>query len=39
MKGIEPGWKDAPELQGKGSAAWQGPERELRAYLASIDTP
>jgi cytochrome c-type protein NapC len=38
MTGIEPGWKDAPELQGKGSASWHGPERAVRTYLAEIET-
>ena len=37
MTGIEPGWKDAPELQGKGSASWHGPERAMRTYLAEIE--
>ncbi|MBN9453543.1 MAG: NapC/NirT family cytochrome c [Bosea sp.] len=37
MTGIEPGWKDAPELQGKGSASWHGPERAVRTYLAEIE--
>jgi cytochrome c-type protein NapC len=36
MTGIEPGWKEAPELQGKG-AAWHGPERAVGAYLAEIE--
>ncbi len=34
MRGVEPGWKEAPELQGKGSAEWRGHEREVLAYLA-----
>ena len=38
MRGIEPGWKDAPELQGKGSASLHGPERAVRTYLAEIET-
>ena len=38
MTGIEPGWKDAPELQGKGSASLHGPERAVRTYLAEIET-
>ena len=37
MTGIEPGWKDAPELQGKGSAFWHGPEHAIRTYLAEIE--
>ncbi|WP_186420801.1 cytochrome c3 family protein [Bosea sp. CS1GBMeth4] len=37
MTGIEPGWKEAPELQGKGSASWHGPERAVSAYLAEIE--
>ncbi len=37
MRGIEPGWKDAPELQGKGSASWHGPEQAMRTYLAEIE--
>lgn len=36
MTGIEPGWKEAPELQGKG-ASWHGPERAVSAYLAEIE--
>ena len=36
MRGIEPGWKEAPELQGKGSAEWRGHEREVLAYLADL---
>ena len=37
MTGIEPGWKEAPELQGKGSADWHGYEREILAYLADYE--
>lgn len=37
MTGIEPGWKEAPELQGKGSASWHGPERAVSTYLAEIE--
>ncbi|RXF70904.1 cytochrome c3 family protein [Hansschlegelia zhihuaiae] len=37
MTGVEPGWKEAPELQGKDSASWHGPERAIRDYLAEID--
>lgn len=37
MTGIVRGWTDAPELQGKGSASWHGPERPVRTYLAEIE--
>ena len=37
MTGVEPGWKEPPELQGKGSASWHGPERAMRTYLAEIE--
>ncbi|CAD5249838.1 nitrate reductase, cytochrome c-type,periplasmic [Bosea sp. 62] len=37
MTGIEPGWKEAPELQGKG-ASWHGPERALSSYLAGLES-
>jgi cytochrome c-type protein NapC len=36
MTGIEPGWKDKPELQGKTTSSYHGPEREMRAYLADL---
>lgn len=35
MTGIEPGWKDAPEIQGKGSTSWHEPEQAMRAYLGA----
>ena len=36
MTGIDPGWKEPPELQGKTSASLHTPERNLRAYLTEI---
>lgn len=37
MRGVEPGWKDAPELQGKGSASLRDSEHAVRAYLAEAE--
>ena len=37
MTGIEPGWQETPELQGKRSLLWHGTEDDFRPYLAGID--
>jgi len=35
MTGVDPGWKEAPELQGKDGASWHFGD-ELRAYLTDV---
>jgi cytochrome c-type protein NapC len=35
MTGIEPGWREPPELRGKESS-WRGERETLRQYLAEL---
>jgi cytochrome c-type protein NapC len=36
MKGVDPGWKEPPELRGKERVSWHAPAGDLRAYLERI---
>jgi hypothetical protein len=36
MTGVEPGWREPPEMRGKESSLWHGDIENLRSYLAEV---
>jgi cytochrome c-type protein NapC len=37
MTGVEPGWREPPEMRGKESSLWHGDVENLRGYLAEAN--